>query len=107
MIGAGRKNKLITIYELVQTTTPEGEVTEKQEEHATVWAAIEPLAAREKWAAQQSQATTTHKITTWYIKGVTSRMQAVWDDRTFQFDGVINWREENRELVIDATEVTE
>ena len=107
MIGAGRKNKLITIWQLREVTTDEGEVTEEPIEYASPWAAIEPLDAKELWFAQQSQATTSHKITLWFIPGITSRMQATWNGRTFKFGGVVNSREENRETVIDATEVIE
>ena len=106
MIGAGRKNKLITIQSLTETTTEEGEVTETPTTYATTWAAIEPLSAREQWFAKQSQATTTHKITLWYMSGITSRMQATWESRTFKFESVTNPFENDRELVIEATEVT-
>lgn len=106
MIGAGRRNKLITIEELTQTTTDGGEVTETATTLAKVWAAIEPLSARESWFAKQSQATTTHKITILYRSDVTSRMRAKWESRTFNFESVVNLDEANREMVIMATEVT-
>jgi len=106
MIGAGRRDKKITIQRMVQATTDEGEITETPLNIATVWAAIEPLDAREAWQAKQSQATTTHRITTLYMIGITSRMRAVWGDRIFNFESVVNEKEANRELVIMATEVT-
>ena len=107
MIGAGRKNKLIKILSVVNTTTNEGEVTESLSTFAEVYGAIEPLTAKEQWLAKQSQATTTHKITIWYQLNITSRMRAEWNGRVFHFNGVVCWHEENRELVIDATEQTE
>jgi len=106
MIGAGKRNKRITIQSLTETTTDGGEVTETASDVAEVWAAIEPLSARETWFARQSQATTTHKITMLYRPDVTSRMRATWDDRTFNFESVVNMDEANREMLITATEVT-
>jgi SPP1 family predicted phage head-tail adaptor len=106
MIPAGRRNKLITIQELAQTTTDGGEITEAPVTVCTCWAAIDPLTAREEWLARQSQATTTHKITILYRSGITCRMRASWGGRLFHFEAVMNVAEENREMVILATEVT-
>ena len=106
MIEAGRRDKKITIQRMVSVTTEGGEVTETPLNIATVWAAVEPLEAREAWQAKQSQATTTHRITTLYVVGITSRMRAVWGNRIFNFESVVNEKEANRELVIMATEVT-
>lgn len=107
MIGAGNRNKHITIQILTETVTDEGEVTETATTYARTWAAIEPLNSRETWQAQATQATTSHKITMLYMSGVTTRMQATWNGRTFKFDGVRNINEDNRELEIMATEVTD
>jgi len=106
MIGTGRRNKQITLQWMVQTRTEGGEVTETPLNVATVWAAVEPLKAREAWQAKQSQATTSHKITILYHPGITSRMRATWDGRVFNFESVVNVDEANRELLIMATEVT-
>lgn len=105
MIGAGRRSRRIVIQSLTQTITDSGEVTETATTCATVWAAIEPLSAREEWIAKQSQATTTHKITMLYRPGITHEMQAVYDGRVFRFDSVVNLDEANRHLMITATEV--
>jgi len=105
-LGAGRKNKLITIWDLNETATDEGETAENKDAFAETWAAIEPLDAREQWSAKQSQATTSHTITIWYIDGVTSRMNATWNGRTFDFDSITDLREMRRELEIKATETT-
>lgn len=105
-IQAGKRNKHITLQRLDKVTTDGGEVTETETTIAKVWAAIEPLSAREFWQAQQSQATTTHKITILYRPDITTRHQAVWNGRTFRFESVVNLDEANRELMITATEVT-
>jgi len=106
MTGAGKKDKWITIQGATSITTDGGEVTETWTTFATVWGLIKPLASREAWQAKQSQATTTHTITIHYLSGVTSRMRATWGSRTFNFESVVNINEQNRELVITATEVT-
>jgi len=103
---AGKRNKHITLQSLTEAITDEGEVTETAATVAKVWASIEPLSSREAWFAQQSQATTSHKITILYRPGVTTRHQATWGGRTFRFDSVVNLDEANRELMITATEVT-
>ncbi len=104
-VAAGRRSRRIVIQSLTQATTAGGEVTETAATHAEVWAAIEPLSGREAWIAQQSQATTTHKITILYRPGITADMQALYDGRTFRFDSVVNLDEANRHLIIMATEV--
>lgn len=106
VIAAGKRNKLVTLQSLTETITDEGEVTETATTIAKVWAAIEPLTARETWFAQQSQATTTHKLTIIYRDDVTSRCQALWNGKTYKFEGVKNIDEADRQMEIMATEVT-
>ncbi len=104
-IAAGSRNRRIVIQSATETTTDGGEVTRSWSTFATVWAEIKPLSAREAMVAQQSQATTTHKIIILYRPGITPDMQALYNGRTFRFDSVINLDEANRQLVITAMEV--
>lgn len=109
ILHSGRLKHNITIQRWVETGRsrtgePEGQWTVLV---ADVPAEILPLNARERFAAQQVQAQTTHKITIRYVAGVTAAMRAAWGNRTFRFDGVVNTEEANVELVITATEVTE
>jgi SPP1 family predicted phage head-tail adaptor len=101
---AGKRNKKVTLQSLTIATDENGETTETAATIATVWASIEPLNSREQYYANQVQSTTTHKITILYHPSVTTRTQAVWNGRTFNFDSVINLDEANRELLIMATE---
>ena len=106
MIGAGKRNKRITIQTVPDTTSAGGEVSEGTPvTFATVFAAIRPLSARENFYMAEQQATTTHEITIPYLAGVTSRMQATFSGRTFYFDNVVDTDEANREMVIMATEI--
>ncbi len=104
-VGSGARSRRIVIQSLTETITEGGEVTETAATFATVWAEILPLSGREAWIAQQSQATTTHKITMIYRPGITAKMQATYNGRTFMFDSVVNLDEANRFLMITATEV--
>lgn len=106
MIGAaGPRNKKITIQRLREDPQPDGDANGAPETVATALASIEPLAGQERMFAQQQQATTTHKLGMVYIAGIKPNMRAVWNGRVFNFDSVINVKEENRELLIMATEV--
>ena len=108
MIQAGKRDKWITIQLTPEVTSAGGEVTEGDPiTVCRVWAAIEPLSARETWAAMESQSLASHRITIPYVSGITSRMRALWRGRTFHFESVLNTEESNRELVITATEEVE
>lgn len=104
-VKAGARDRRIVIQTLTETTTDGGEITEAATTFATVWAEIMPLSGRELWIAQQSQATTTHKITMIYRPGITPKMRAIYNGRTFNFDSVVNLDEANRYIMITATEV--
>ena len=105
MSGAGARDRRITIQSVTETITDGGEVTESWATECRIWAQIVPLTARENWVAQQSQATTSHKIKILYRPSITADMRATYDSRTFNFDSVVNLDEANRHLMITATEV--
>ncbi len=107
MSGAGKRNKLITLEQLGQTVSDEGEAIEGVDTSVAVWGGIEPLTARERWVADNNQATTTHMISILYRSDVSTRWRAVWNNRIFNFDSVVNLEEKDNELQIRATEVTE
>ena len=104
MTGAGKRNKYITIQEMIETTSY-GEVSEAAQTLVKTWAAIEPVSSRETWLTDRLQATTTHTIRILFYAGITTRHQATYNGRTFRFESVVNPGEANRELVILATEV--
>jgi len=107
MSRAGKRCKLITLQKIAHTVSDEGEAIEAVDEGVQVWAGIEPLTAREQWVADNNQATTTHMIAILYRDDVTTRWRALWNNRIFNFDSVVNLEEKNIELEIRATEVTE
>lgn len=105
----GEMRKRITIQNPDVTPTAAGG-TDGEEEGtlATVcmaWAKIAPLTGSEAWRAKEQQSMTTHKINLLYQPGITSRMQALYQGRVFNFTDVRDLGEWHRELEITATEV--
>lgn len=74
--------------------------------YATVWAAIEPLTARELIAAKQAQSEATTKIRLRYVSGVDHTDRVVFGSRTYAINSVVNPDERNRELHLMCTEAT-
>lgn len=69
------------------------------------WASIEPLSGREYFAAQQAQATISHKMVMRYQAGIKPYHQILWGTRTFNIDAILNEGERNVELTLFCTEV--
>jgi len=101
---AEHRNRRLTVQERIQTQADDGQLIETWTDVADVWASVKPIGGREMWLAQQAQARTTHRINILYRPGITPTMRAVWGDRVFQFERVINREELNLELEILATE---
>jgi SPP1 family predicted phage head-tail adaptor len=77
------------------------------QDHATVWAAIEPLSGREFFAAQQVQSETTGKITIRYIPGITADMRILHGSRIFELTAPpIDPQERHAELQLMVKETT-
>jgi len=104
-IAAGRRDRRIQIQQAAKAPDAAGQQIPTWSLLAECWAAIEPLSGRELWAAKQSQATVTHRITCPYVAGVTPRMQIVSGGRTFTIDSVLDREEAHVELEILATEI--
>jgi len=68
-------------------------------------ASIEPLTGREFYAARQTQAAISHKITMRYQTGIRPSHRITWAERVFNIEAILNKGERNRELTILATEV--
>jgi len=105
MIGAGKRNKKICIYMPGDPPTTGGEPMQFESLVLTEWAAIEPLRGDEAWIEKSLRGTVTHKITMPYRRAVTPRMHVNWKGRKFHINSVIDVNEDNRELVLLATEV--
>jgi len=105
MIGAGKRNKKIYVFLPGVQPTTGGEPTQFESLVLKEWAAIEPLRGDEAWIEKSLQGTVTHKITLPYCRAVTPKMHANWQGRKFYINSIINVNEDNRELILLATEV--
>lgn len=94
----------VTLRSYTKTRDAYGGEIETWSDFATVWASVDPLIGREYIAAKQIQAEVSHKIRMRYINGVDPTMKIVFGSRTFEIVSILNVAEQNRELVIMATE---
>lgn len=72
---------------------------------ATVWASVEPLSARERLTAQQLYGEVTGRIRMRYYPGLHPKMRAVFENRKFNIEGIVNKDERNIELELMVTEL--
>ena len=66
---------------------------------ATVWAAVEPLSAREFIAAQAVQSNVSVRITMRYRPGITSAMRLLHDGKVYNITGVLADKDSGREYL--------
>lgn len=71
---------------------------------ATLWAAIEPVSAREAAVADHRTGVVTHKITIRWRDGIAGGMRAVFRGRHFRLQAIHDPDETRRYLVATATE---
>jgi len=99
MIRAGELRHRVTIQQNNNPTRgSSGEEIPNWQDVATVWAAVEPLRGREFFESQQVNAEVTTRIRIRYRSGIAPTMRAVYGNRIFDIQAVINVDERNREL---------
>jgi SPP1 family predicted phage head-tail adaptor len=103
-IRAGRLRHLVTIQSQATAQDAYGAAVRAWSDLATVWAEIAPLTGRELWAAQQTAATTTHRVTMRHHPDVTSACRLQFGSRIFGIDSVLNPEERGERLVLLCTE---
>lgn len=103
-IRAGELRHRITIEQVTETRDVIGGVTESWSTFATRWAAVEPLAGREYFSAQQEEADVDHRIRLRYLAGVVPKMRVKFGARLFDIQTVLNLDERKRELHLMARE---
>lgn len=90
MIEAGRLRHRVLIQRQVQTQDDEtGAVTVTWQSVAMVWAAIEPLSAREFMAAQTTQAETVARIVIRYRTGLDTSMRILHKSNVYNIQGLL------------------
>jgi SPP1 family predicted phage head-tail adaptor len=81
-----------------------GEPDDAWSDVATLWAAVEPLAGRELFAAQQHHSEVTGRIRIRYRAGVTAAMRFVFEERVYNIVAQIDSAERHRELAFLVAE---
>ena len=88
-MNAGTLDKRVTFYEKKETKGKMG-IQQQLVPVKTVWARVEPARGREYYEAQKANAETTYKITTRYIKGITTDMTIHFKEHIFKINSIIN-----------------
>lgn len=107
--SAGRLNTRLTLQQRSTTQDASGGQSTTWSDVATVWAFVRPLSGREIIAAQAVNSELTHQITIRWQAAYASpkamaAMRLVAGGRIFNIQSAANEREENRYLVMMATE---
>ncbi len=100
----GDMRRWITIEQQAPTQNARGEEVPTWTTFATAWAAIIPLSGRELLAAQQIQASVTHRIVLRYLSGLDPSMRIVYNGRYFDIQQVININEQSRQMELQCIE---
>jgi SPP1 family predicted phage head-tail adaptor len=102
---AGRLSKRVALQRYSEAADGYGEQVRTWSTFATVWAGIEPLAAKERFAAQQINAHLTLRCVIRYRSDVDTTCRVIFDDRIFQVDGVIDPNMQHAELTLLCQEL--
>lgn len=98
-VAAGRLRHRVRIDEQVVLKNSFGEQTTEWEEVATVWAAIEPLSARESMLAEQTQSKVSARIIIRARNDIRASMRAVHGSTIYNIDGVIRDQDSGQEWI--------
>jgi len=100
MLKSGTLRHRCTLQRKQQTQNPQtGAMVTTWVTEATVWAAVEPLSAREFVAAQAVQANVSVRITVRYRPGITSAMRLLHDGKVYGITGVLADKDSGREYL--------
>ena len=94
----GELNKRITIQSKTMASDSMGGYTETYSDHATVWAAIWPVSAKEMVQANSTTMVVTHKIRIRYRGSLRSSWRIKFGNRYFAIVGMSNPNEKNEYL---------
>lgn len=105
---AGKKRHLVQLQSPAGSRDAVGERVTTWTTVASVWAAIEPIGARELFAAAQAQAATTHRVRVDYstaIAAIDGSWRVLFGSRVLVIDGKPrNIEERNREIELLCSE---
>lgn len=98
-LAAGRLRHLVAVEEQVTVINSYGESETAWVPFASVWAAIEPLSAREFLAASQVQSAVTCKIVMRNLPGLLPSMRIVHRGKVYNIAGILTDKESGLEYV--------
>lgn len=107
-MNPGELRHRITFQEKSKQQNEYGEEIDSWVNVKTVWASVNPMSAKEFFAAEKTSSEVTHKIFMRYIPDlkITSDMRIKFKDRTFELVGPpINYKEKNAELQLLCKEL--
>lgn len=87
--AAGKLQHRIVIEEQEASQDSNGDTVKEWTTFATVWAAIEPLSARDFISAQSVQSEVTARITIRALEGLKPRMRIVHRGKYYNIEGVL------------------
>ena len=97
---AGKLRHRIALQRKAQTQNPiTGAMVTTWVDVATVWAAVEPLSAREFIAAQAVQSDVSVRVSVRYRPGITAAMRLLHDGKTYNITGVLADKDSGREYL--------
>lgn len=100
MLKSGTLRHRCTLQRKQQTQNPQtGALLTTWVTEATVWAAVEPLSAREFVAAQAVQSNVSVRITVRYRPGITAAMRILHDGKVYGITGVLADKDSGREYL--------
>jgi SPP1 family predicted phage head-tail adaptor len=102
---AGTLRHRVTFQRATETDSGTGSVVKAWANLDTVWARVEPLAGKERFAAMQTQADVDYRILCRYQSALSDMMpndRATWNGITFDIKSVINTDGRNIELQVFA-----
>lgn len=88
-LAAGKLRHRVEIQEFVEVINSFGERERYWATFANVWAAIEPLSAKEFVAAQQMQSSVTARITIRYRPGIKPAMRILHRGKIYNIAGIL------------------
>lgn len=107
-MNPGALRHRITFQKQVETQNDYGEEIKEWIDVKTVWASVNPMSAKEFFAAEKTNSEVTHKIYMRFIRGlnITPDMRIKFKGRYFELIGPpINYEERNKELQLLCKEL--
>jgi len=102
---AGKLNKRGTIQYPAKSKNSFNEDIETWTDLVTIWCSIEPVSGNEKWLQQERISEANYKIGARYRSDIKSTMRMKYKNKYLEFLAVLNWQENDVEIMIPAKEV--